>query len=162
MLVTVYPSTKEELLHDLKEQGIHLNTYAEQLLDSEFYDYTCAKTYHLTIVTPTELGFTQPPNHPELFHHAQELCYELCPLELGPHFRMSWLTQPPSNNSVLSGQRKGPDSAVTVCSPVLSSDNYFPKGLYLRNVDGVLWLRGYICDDEYKVDLTDRFALVVP
>ena len=31
----------------------------------------------------------------------------------------------------------------------LRADHDYPKGFYLRVVDGVTWLRGYRCDDEY-------------
>ena len=32
------------------------------------------------------------------------------------------------------------------------------KGLYLRNVDGKLWLRGYICDAAYRFPGDALFA----
>ncbi len=34
----------------------------------------------------------------------------------------------------------------------------YPKGFYLRVVDGRAWLRGYRCDDEYDFDPADRFV----
>ena len=63
-----------------------------------------------------------------------------------------------SRNSVLSGTHRAPDQAVTVLTAVLEEDNDFPKGLYLRNADGKLWLRGYVCDAEHHFSGDDLFA----
>ena len=63
-----------------------------------------------------------------------------------------------SENSVLSGTHRAPDGAVTVLSEFIEEDDDFPKGLYLRNVDGALWLRGYICDKTHNWSLADVFA----
>jgi hypothetical protein len=60
-------------------------------------------------------------------------------------------------DSVLSAGRS-PAGAVKVAAAPLSDDVAFPKGFYLRVVDGVQWLRGYRCDDEYRFAAGDRFA----
>ncbi len=65
---------------------------------------------------------------------------------------------PADRNSVLSGTHEAPDRAVTVLSEILEENDTFPKGLYLRNVDGVLWLRGYTCDAEYRFPADTLFA----
>ena len=72
--------------------------------------------------------------------------------------RLAWSDQPMSRNSVLSGTHEAPDRAVTVLSEILEENDTFPKGLYLRNVDGVLWLRGYTCDAEYRFPADTLFA----
>ena len=55
---------------------------------------------------------------------------------------------------------EAPQGAVTVASPVADPDPGQPKGYYLRNVGGQLWLRGYICDDEYIWQPADQFAFL--
>jgi hypothetical protein len=45
-----------------------------------------------------------------------------------------------------------------VLSEIIEQDDAFPKGLYLRNADGNLWLRGYICDDAYRFPGDAMFA----
>jgi len=58
---------------------------------------------------------------------------------------------------VLSAGRS-PAGALKVASAPLSDDVAFPKGFYLRVVDGTLWLRGFRCDDEYRFTPDDTFA----
>ena len=41
---------------------------------------------------------------------------------------------------------------------IIERDDELPKGLYLRNVDGRLWLRGYVCDSAYRFSSNDLFA----
>lgn len=62
-------------------------------------------------------------------------------------------------HGVLSGTHSSPDGAVTVLSELLEGDDAFPKGLYLRKVDGNLWLRGYVCDSAYRFPGDALFAL---
>jgi hypothetical protein len=53
-----------------------------------------------------------------------------------------------SNAPDLSAGR-APTGAIHVASEPLSRDVEYPKGFYLRIVDGQAWLRGYRCDDTY-------------
>ena len=46
-------------------------------------------------------------------------------------------------------------------SELLEGDDAFPKGLYLRKVDGGLWLRGYVCDPAYRFPGDALFALEI-
>ena len=75
------------------------------------------------------------------------------------HPCFAWTDQPQSQNSVLSGTHSSPDGAITVLSELLEGDDAFPKGLYLRKVDGNLWLRGYVCDSAYRFPGDALFAL---
>lgn len=60
------------------------------------------------------------------------------------------------------GRRRNstPQGAVNVATPVLSDDDEFPKGFYLRVVDDVPWLRGYRYDDLYMHPLESQFLFV--
>lgn len=40
----------------------------------------------------------------------------------------------------------------------LEPDDSFPKGLYLRSVNGTLWLRGFVCDNGFVFNGCDLFA----
>ncbi|MCY1241037.1 hypothetical protein D9M72_539170 [compost metagenome] len=66
-----------------------------------------------------------------------------------------------SSDSVMSSGR-APDGALTVASEALSRDDDYPKGFYLRVVDGQAWLRGYRCDDEHTWSPDDRFIFQLP
>ncbi|MDS0816832.1 hypothetical protein, partial [Lacticaseibacillus paracasei] len=83
-----------------------------------------------------------------IFQKAESIGWQLCPLELAVYLRLQWQGQEKSTNNILH-KHEAPQDAVTVASPVIDPDPNHPKGFYLRNIDGQLWLRGYICDDEY-------------
>lgn len=158
--VTLEGLTSEALTRRLESAGIQLNTHAQTLLEPKFFDFSKTGKYRVQLVTVADLGFTEPANLPAIYRRIRERGFALCPLELAPYLRLSWRTQPTSRNSALTGQHKSPDSAVNVSTPPLSSDPYVPKGFYLRNVDGPLWLRGYICDDEHENALDTVFAVL--
>ena len=73
--------------------------------------------------------------------------------------RLHLTDQRESGNTVLNGTHRAPDGAITVLSEPLSPEDTFPKGLYLRNVSGTLWLRGYVCDADFVWSPSDVFAL---
>ena len=52
---------------------------------------------------------------------------------------------------------RAPEGSLTVASEILSDDDEYPKGFYLRVVDDAAWLRGYRCDDEHIWSSDDRF-----
>jgi hypothetical protein len=64
-------------------------------------------------------------------------------------------------NSVLSAGR-GPAGALHVASEPVSEDVEYPKGFYLRVVDGQAWLRGYRCDNTYVWAPDQWLAFVMP
>jgi len=47
---------------------------------------------------------------------------------------------------------------LTIGSASLELDAEYPKGFYLRVIDGRPWLRGYRCDDEYVWGAGDRLV----
>lgn len=151
-----------ELVEELAATGVQINEFAQVLLESDHYDPAVAGRFTVEIVDLNDLGFDEPASLPQVYTRAQAAGYALCPLELAPYARMQWLEQEQSGNSVLTGTHSMPDSAVNVASPVLSADHSFPKGFYLRVVDGVPWLRGYRCDDTYLFPLESCFMFVCP
>ncbi|QVI38782.1 hypothetical protein KGS74_06185 [Lacticaseibacillus casei] len=94
-----------------------------------------------------------------MFQKAESIGWQLCPLELAVYLRLQWQGQEKSTNNFLH-KHEAPQGAVTVASPVIDPDPNHPKGFYLRNIDGQLWLRGYICDDKYVFYPEDRFAFI--
>lgn len=65
---------------------------------------------------------------------------------------------PKAAASVLSGTHRSPEQSVVVLSEETERDDAFPKGLYLRNADGILWLHGYAYDPAYRFSGADLFA----
>lgn len=159
-IITVEGLPQRELSARLQSARIQLNDYARTLLHPQFFDFSKIGTYRLQLATVADLGFNQPATLPAIYRRIEEKGFRLCPLELGPYLRLAWQNQPVSSNVVLTGQHKSPESAVNIATPVLSSNHQVPKGFYLRNVNGTLWLRGYICDAEHKNALDTIFAFI--
>nr|WP_312886287.1 hypothetical protein [Bacillus sp. NTK034] len=104
-----------------------------------------------------DLGFPDGATTAQIFKKAEDLGLGLCPLELGPYLRVEYLDQPEdySGNTL---QRNS--SAIWVyhnSSEILCEDDDFPKGYYLRRINGVLWLRVYIADYLHVWNPNDHF-----
>ncbi|WP_042148328.1 hypothetical protein [Paucisalibacillus sp. EB02] len=150
--------TKFELFQKMEQNSIMLNEYGETLLSDERFT-TSETTYTLKTVELTirDLGYPDGSTLPRIFKRSSELGLELCPLELGPHLRLKYLDQPDGNTRNLSQQNQAPFGSITIASEIVSEDDDFPKGFYLRNINGVLWLRGYIADDQHVWSPDDHF-----
>lgn len=149
--------TSSQLLQQLKQQSISLNGYAEQLLtDDRFTTSTTKSIYTTAELTVSDLGFSHGANTEQIFEKAQTLGLERCPLELAPYLRMAYLDQP-EGVTAHSVQQQAPSGSITIASSPLIEDDEFPKGFYLRRIDGVLWLRGYCADHLHIWNPTDHF-----
>lgn len=151
---------KSELIRQLSERQIETNVYAEQLFADERFT-----TSDVRILLPTielsvgELGFPEGATLPQVFEKAAELGFQRCPLELAPHLRLQYGEQSDGGSASLPGGNQAPQGSA---SEPLSDDHKFPKGFYLRKIDGMLWLRGYCCDFEHVWQESDRFVFVDP
>ena len=149
--------TPDELRTALRVHGILLNTHAETLLGHRVFDPRDREEISIVEREAGDLGLSTGATLPEIFQAAQEQGLALCPPDTGPYLRLALTRQASAPDSVLSAGRS-PAGALTVASAPLSDDDEFPKGFYLRVVDGQQWLRGYRCDDEYRFSPEDRFA----
>lgn len=157
--VTIYPIPKDQISTVLKANNIRINEYAKAYMNhSAFQTEEMRSQITLVLCSLQELGLKNGAVYADIFSRASELGLYPCQPSTGLFLRLSYLNQAQSRNSILSGTHHSPDSAVTVLSEFLEEDDNFPKGLYLRNVDGILWLRGYICDKAYKWSFEDVFA----
>jgi len=57
---------------------------------------------------------------------------------------------------------RAPAGSAHVLSPSLSEDPAVHQGFYLRVVDGVPWLRGFMCDDLHVFSPEDRWIMARP
>lgn len=149
--------TKLQLIQKLHQHPISLNEYAENLLSND--KFTTSETkYKLKTVELSirNLGFPDGATMPQIFKRASELGLDLCPLEAGPHLRLDYLDQPEGNKGHLP-QRQAPTGSITIASEIVNEDHNFPKGFYLRKINGVLWLRGYIADYLHVWNIEDHF-----
>jgi hypothetical protein len=153
------PFPKEKISEKLRENGILTNRYAEEFFSHPGFATERAERSDIVIISLSELGFSEGATLEEVVRRLPALQLKPCDASTGLFFRFAWKDQQISRNSVISGTHEVPDSAVTVLSEPLEKDDAFPKGLYLRNVDGKLWLRGYVCDSVYRFPGDALFAV---
>lgn len=157
--VKAEPFAREHLAGILKSNDIHINAYAEMLFAHPAFSTECVPSeVRVVIASLRELGFVHGAFLNEIFDCLPAYGLRPCHLNTGLFLRLAWQDQKQSRDSLLSGSHRAPDSAVTVLSRPPEENDAFPKGLYLRNVDGRLWLRGYICDASYRWSADDLFA----
>lgn len=159
--LTIHGSSRQELRAELAAAGVELNTFAETLLEHPCFAPGPARRLTLTQHTVAELDLPEGGTLGQVIAAAQQQGFELCPPETGPYLRLALSSQPSAPDSVLSAGRI-PSGALHVLSAPLSEDDEYPKGFYLRVVDGVSWLRGFRCDDEYRWPPEATVVLRVP
>lgn len=172
--------SRDELIERLDARGIRRNAYAEVLLADPVFDdlprqavagATAAgtpasgqasgrETISILETSVGDLGFPDGATLPRVFDAAARRGLALCPPITAPYLRLATLDQASAPDSILSTGR-APTGSLHVASPVLRADHDYPKGFYLRVIDGVPWLRGYRCDDEYVLSPGDRLAFRV-
>lgn len=147
--------TKDELIQLLKDNIIIMNPSGERLLNSELFKVTKEKTQiSLTEISLIELGLKNGARFLEIVEAAEKMGLSMCPVDVAPFLRLEYSQE---NSHGMEKKYKTPEGAVTVMSKILDEDIYFPKGFYLRKIDGELWLRGYICDYEHVFDAHETF-----
>lgn len=142
----------------MQAYSIQINEYGKRLLnDVAFTTSGTRYSLHTVELTVEELGFPGGATTAQLFKKANEVKLKLCPLELGPHLRLQVLDQPEGCQGNPSKQHQAPSGSITIASEIRSEDDLFPKGFYLRKINGVLWLRGYVSDDLHVWSPDDHF-----
>ncbi|MGG0738851.1 helicase [Niallia taxi] len=153
--------TKSQLIQALQDSTIFINKYGEMLLADDRFIVSSNKYNLKTVeIAVSNLGLPNGATTPEILHKATELGLHICPLELGPYLRLSYLDQPEDATNT-SKVHQVPTGSITVASEPLTEDDEFPKGFYLRKIDGKLWLRGYIADNFHIWNADDRFIFVL-
>lgn len=150
--------TKSQLMQKLQQQSILMNESAESLFADHKFTTSDTKYILQTVeLTVRDLGFPDGATMGEIFKRATELGLELSPLELGPHLRLAYLDQPEGYLGNSSKQHQAPSGSITIASEILTEDHDFPKGFYLRRINGELWLRGYRADHLHVWNPDDHF-----
>ena len=150
--------TKSQLIQKLQQSAILLNEYAEKLLADDKFTISETKYSLQTVeLTVSNLGFPDGANTAQIFKRASDLGLELCPLKLGPFLRLAYLDQPEGYSGNPEQRHQAPSGSITIASEILNDDDNFPKGFYIRRINGVLWLRGYIADHLHIWNPDDRF-----
>ena len=161
LLVRVGGQSRPEVLRSLRDAGVQLNAHAETLLAHSAFDAAASRTLRIVERTVEQLGFEHGGVQSQIFAAARQQGLELCPLVTGPYLRLAMMNQANAPDSILSAGR-GPTGAIHIASEPVSEDVEYPKGFYLRVVDGQPWLRGYCCDDTYIWAPGQRLAFLLP
>ena len=143
-IVSIGGLTKLELQDELRRNAVSMNESAEQIFASERFTTSAAQHAVTTVeLTVGDLGFAQGATSADIRAKAEALGLSLCPLELGPHLRLQYLDQAEGYLGHPERRHQAPSGSITIASEQLTADDEFPKGFYLRRIQGVLWLRGY-------------------
>ena len=152
------PFPKDLLYTELRQGHVFINRFAETYFAHPKFSTEDAGKMTVLITSLREIGMESGAALMEIAQAIQTKDLYPCPVNTGLFLRLGWKDQPQSASTVLTGTHSAPDGSVTVFSEILEPDDAFPKGLYLRNTDGRLWLRGYICDSAYRFSGDDLFA----
>ena len=153
--------SKTDLLQKLNEAGILLNEFAGIIFSNELFQTSKAKkTILITDVFIKDLGFPQGATSPQIREHIKNVGLSECPIELAPYLRLK-LRDQPEISADLSLKNQSPLDAITIFSDPLIEDDNFPKGFYLRKMEGKLWLRGYTSYDEYVWKPNDKMVFMI-
>jgi len=160
-IVQVGGQTRTQLERTLNDAGVQLNAYAETLLAHPTFDDPAGQTLRIVERTVEQLGLEEGAVLSQVFAAARNQGLEPCPLAVGPYLRLALTDQVDAPDSALSAGRS-PTGAIHIASALVSEDLEYPKGFYLRVVDGQAWLRGYCCDDTYVWTPEQRLAFLLP
>ncbi len=142
----------------LEARGILLNEYAKVYMAHPGFRTEETRSVTAALCPLRELGFDTGARFADIFSRLGDLGLRPCAPSAALFLRLAYGTQPRSENTVLTGTHRAPEGSVTVLSRFLDPDDAFPRGLYLRNVDGALWLRGYVCPEDHLWGPGDIFA----
>lgn len=159
-VVRVGGLTRPDLRSALATAGVRLNASAETLLDDPLFASTEAETVatvEIVQLTVGQLGLIIGATLPQILASAREHDLMLCPPFTGPYLRLATPDQPKAPDSEMSNGRP-PTGAVHVASERLRAEYDYPRGFYLRVVEGTPWLRGFRCSDDAPWSPDDRFA----
>ena len=153
--------TPSQLMKALEILGVRLNEYAKTLFSSRHFRCSVERHELLTVeLSVLDLGFPSGANISDIHDKAAEIGLHPPPIELAPHLRLQYIDQPEGFLGFPITKHCAPPGAITVTSEPLSEDEDFPKGFYLRRIDGVLWLRGYKSGPEHILNVNDRLVFI--
>ncbi|MBI2552737.1 hypothetical protein HYW17_05560 [Candidatus Uhrbacteria bacterium] len=138
--------TVKQIEAEFKQAGMQINPYAKAMMEHpDFTTLKKAEQADLVRLTVKDLGFSQGATTQEIYDKAQALGLELCPTEVGPHYRLSYTDQP-MREWVVIGMKQ------------ITDPNGYPSVFDVaRNEDG-LWLRRNWAKPESRWYPVNRFV----
>jgi hypothetical protein len=161
LVVQVGGQSRIEIVQSPHDAGIHLNAHAETLLAHPAFDTPESRTLRIVARTVEQLGLKNGGVQSQVFAAARHCGLELRPLVTGPYLRLVMMNQANAPDSVLSAGR-GPTGAIHIAPEPISEGLEYPRGFYLRVMDGQTLLRGNRCDDTHVWAPAQRLAFLLP
>ena len=119
------------LEQEIDSKGFKTNDYTRHMLKSREFTYsTQPEQAKLVRLTVRDLGFPNGATTDQIYAKAQELGLELCPSDVGPHYRLS-LTDQPMNEWTFIGMK-----------PITAPDGY-PNVFHVARIEHGSWLAYY-------------------
>lgn len=148
-----------ELREALAEAGIALNPLAEQLLAWDGLGLSPeVQEISLEATTVQALGLPNGGTMPAILAVAATQKLAPCAPAVGPYLRLHFLDQVEVPETTAPQAPGAPAGSLTIATADLGQADDFPRGFYLRRIDGTLWLRGYRADDLHVWDAEDHFV----
>lgn len=142
--------TKDQLLQQLDKAGIQFNKYAHTLFEHpSFLPDNKITEVQLVKIKFSDLNLSNPCSYQTILEQASKLGLNLCPPYLAAFMRLEYLDQ-----------SEGPYLTIASTKPV-DDDNY-PNGFYIRNLENVLWLRGYRAEGDCEWPDENEFIFIRP
>lgn len=147
--VEIGGKSKEQLIAEMKAQGINISDYAKSMMDNpDFVVSENREEAKLIRLSVGDLGFKTNATTDQIFERAQALGLELCPADTGPNYGLQYKDQP-LNEWVRIGMKQITDSDGDPSVFGLGRDD---DGLWLHST----WARP---DDEWYPDLESVFRV---
>ena len=132
----------------LAREKVEMNAYATLLfMSGKFITSEDQKRAMVVETSVKDLGFHSGAIFQEIVEASNKFGLQLCPLELAPHFRLSYLKQ-----------EEGP--YLTIASPTADDDENSPNGFYLQRYNHAIWLRGYDSSADWLWHDKNRLAFI--
>lgn len=142
---------KAQLSKKLADAGIQFNEYAHILFENKAFDPSTEFKKVVTIRGSLhQLDLAKPSSYAEITDRALSLKMQLCPLYLAAFLRLEYLEQEEGPYMTIASEKP----------PECSNSDKYPNGFYLRNIDSVLWLRGYFASDDFLWPLDSEFVFL--
>lgn len=160
-MVRIGGASKHELLAGMRAARVQLNPLALLLFERpEFTTAEKVSVVETVELSVSELGLEAGGTFDQVVESAKLAGLSLCPFELAPHLRLQFTDQPEGFIGHPPSHKRAPPGSLTVASVPFSEDDDVPKGFYLRRIEGVLWLRGYVSWAGHPWSAEDTFIFL--
>lgn len=130
----------------LASEGYRVSDYASDLLKNHnFTTLPDKQTISLVKTTASAMGLTRNPTTDQIYEKANELGWDLCPAEVGPHLRLEYTDQP-VNERLYIGMKQ-----ITVRC-------FFPSVFEVTRQAGYSWLDARSINPTERLDPKTRWV----